>query len=180
MFSRTSARERWLDQVKRGEGDITWTQVPLKSFIMLLELKKRPSWSLWHKRFGHVNYQRIQSMAASGLIPLSSMSVTQESHGCVTFQLSKNAKLPSLNRQAALRHLFPLVKLGARHPFIWFILMCGGLPQLLLILAPLTLLPSVMIILVWHGCLFQKGRIACLTKEGKEEWCVWNFSILSS
>jgi hypothetical protein len=33
-------------------------------------------------------------MAASGLIHLSSMSVTQESHGCVTFQLSKNVKLP--------------------------------------------------------------------------------------
>jgi hypothetical protein len=32
-------------------------------------------------------------MATSGLIPLSSMSVTQESHGCVTFQLSKNVKL---------------------------------------------------------------------------------------
>jgi hypothetical protein len=61
---------------------------------MLLELKKRPSWILWHKHFGHVNYQRIQSMVASGLIPLLSMSVTQESHGCVTFQLSKNAKLP--------------------------------------------------------------------------------------
>jgi len=60
-FSRTSARERWLDQVKRGEGDITWTKVPLKSFIMLLELKKRviSRRSLWHKRFGHVNYQRI-------------------------------------------------------------------------------------------------------------------------
>jgi len=33
-------------------------------------------------------------MVASGLIPLSSMSVTQESHGCVTFQLLKNVKLP--------------------------------------------------------------------------------------
>lgn len=30
-----------MDQVKRGEGDFTWTKVPLKSFIMLLELKKR-------------------------------------------------------------------------------------------------------------------------------------------
>ena len=39
--------------------------------------KSDQSFSLWHKRFGHVNYQRIQSMAAEGLIPLSYMSVTQ-------------------------------------------------------------------------------------------------------
>lgn len=76
--------------------------------------KSDPSWSLWHKRFGHVNYQRIQSMAASGLIPLSSMSVTQESHGCVTFQLSKNVKLPFSNSQT--RCTAPLNMI---HTYVW-------------------------------------------------------------
>jgi hypothetical protein len=114
VFSRTLYQERRLDQVKRGEGDITWTQVPLKSFIMLMELKKRPSWSLWHKHFVHVNYQRIQSMVSLGLIPLSSMFVTQESHGCVTFQLSKNVKLPFYISQTQCTKPFHMI-----HTDVW-------------------------------------------------------------
>jgi hypothetical protein len=53
-------------------------------------------------------------MAASCLIPLSSMSVTQESHGCVTFQLSKNAKLPFSISQNSCMTPFHII-----HIYVW-------------------------------------------------------------
>lgn len=75
---------------------------------MLLELKKRVI------SLGVYGTSVLVMSTITGLIPLSSMSVTQESHGCVTFQLSKNVKVPFSYSQTRFTAPFHMI-----HTDVW-------------------------------------------------------------